>query len=213
MTETQSAHDITPGPVEIVPAAPADISRAAATLAAAFSVDPHVLGLLPRGDVGRPLTTLWERIVRETFDAGGHAYLAVTAGRAEPLGVALWEAPGSKVTLSGMAPGLPAYLRVFRHRFPDAVVTEFLAHRAHPRAPHWYLKAVGTLPEAQGTGVGARLIRDRLAEVDRQHTGAYLEASTEVLVPYYERFGFRPRGPVPCRGTVSAVGMWRPPVS
>lgn len=213
MTETQSAHETTPGPVEIVQAAPSDIFRAAATLTAAFSVDPHVVGLLPRGDVGRPLTTLWERIVRETLDAGGHAYLAVTAGRTEPLGVALWEAPGSKVTLCGMAPGLLTYLRVFRNRFLDAAVTECLAHRAHPRAPHWYLKAVGTLPEAQGTGVGARLIRERLAEVDRQHVGAYLEASTEDLVPYYERFGFRSRGPVPCRGTVSAVGMWRPAVS
>ena len=104
VTETQSAHETTPGPVEIVPAAPSDLSRAAATLAAAFSVDPHVVGLLPRGDVGQPLTILWQRIVRETLDAGGHAYLAVTAGGAEPLGVALWEAPGSKVTLSEMAP-------------------------------------------------------------------------------------------------------------
>ena len=83
MTETQSALETTPGPVEIVPAAPSDLSRAAATLAAAFSVDPHVVGLLPRGDVGQPLTILWQRIVRETLDAGGHVVVVNSgAGRA-----------------------------------------------------------------------------------------------------------------------------------
>ncbi|RLY91150.1 GNAT family N-acetyltransferase [Kocuria tytonicola] len=213
MTDQQNSGETSAGQIEVVPAAPADTARAAATLGAAFAVDPHVVGLLPHGDVTASLTRMWERIVRETFGAGGHAYLAVRAGEQQPLGVALWEAPGSKVSLAGMIPGLLTYLRVFRHRVPDALITELLAHRAHPCAPHWYLKAVGTLPDVRGAGVGSLLIRDRLAAVDRQHVGAYLEASTADLVPYYERFGFRSRGPVPSRGTVDALGMWRPPTA
>lgn len=198
-------------PVEIVPASPSDAAGAAATLAEAFAGDAHVLGLLPRGEVTGSLTRLWRRIVHETFEAGGHVYLAVGEDRSRPEGVALWEAPESKVHLSQMLPGLLSYARVFRGRIADACITEFLTQRAHPRAPHWYLKALGTLPRAQGTGIGTRLLEDRLVAIDREHAGTYLEASTERLVPYYERFGFASRGPVPCRGTVPAVGMSRPP--
>ncbi|RKQ36182.1 GNAT family N-acetyltransferase [Kocuria tytonis] len=212
MSKNQEAPEGSARRIEIVTATPADTPGAAATLAAAFATDAHVVGMLPRGDVARPLTLLWERILLETFHAGGHAYLAVSPGESRPLGVALWEAPGSKVSIPQMLPGVVAYLRIFRSRFPDAFTTELLAQRAHPRTPHWYLKAVGTLPEAQGTGVGTRLVQERLAVVDRQRAGTYLEASTTDLIPYYERFGFVSRGPVPCRGTVPATGMWRPPV-
>ncbi|MDO4919992.1 GNAT family N-acetyltransferase [Kocuria sp.] len=211
MTHSERPRATDRPPFEIVRAVPGDTGRAAETLAAAFAVDPHVVGLLPHGDVDASLTRLWRRIVTETFQAGGHVYLALAPDRPEPLGVTLWEAPGSKVSLRGMLPGLSTYLRIFRTRFADAMTTEYLAHRAHPEAPHWYLKAVGTLPQARGAGVGDRLIRSRLAEVDREGTGAYLEASTEDLVPFYGRFGFERLGPVPCRGTVPAVGMWRPP--
>ncbi|WP_270259167.1 GNAT family N-acetyltransferase [Kocuria marina] len=213
MQTTQGADHDAVQQIDILPAAAADTQRAAATLARAFSVDPHVVGLLPPGDVIGSLTVLWERIVRETLQAGGHAYLAERRGEEQPLGVALWEAPGSKVSIPRMLPGLLTYARVFRNRLPDALATEFLAHRQHPATPHWYLKAVGTLPDLQRTGVGSMLLNERLAHIDREHTGAYLEASTLDLVPFYSRFGFISRGPVPSRGTVPAIGMWRPPVT
>ncbi|WP_423445448.1 GNAT family N-acetyltransferase [Kocuria sp. KSNUG] len=197
--------------LEIVPASRADTDRTAAVLAEAFATDPHVVGLLPHGDVLEALTLLWRRIIREAFAAGGHVYLAVRPGEERPLGAALWTAPGTKVSFPRMLPGVVSYARIFRTRFPDALATELLTQRAQPTSPHWYLKALATAPGAQGTGVGSRLLEDRLADIDRQHAGAYLEASTTDLVPYYERFGFRSRGPVACRGTVPAIGMWRPP--
>lgn len=209
----QNTHDRTGGDVDVVRASLQDVDTAADVLARAFSVDPHVVGLLPRGDVLRPLTRLWRRILRETLAAGGHAYLARRRGAREVLGVALWEGPGEKVSLRQMVPGLLSYLSVFRQRFPDALVTERLAHEAHPDAPHWYLKAVGTVPEVRGEGVGTVLLNDRLREVDGEHVETYLEASTQDLVPYYARFGFVSRGPVPCRGTVPAIGMVRPAVA
>lgn len=197
--------------IEIVPASRADTERAVAVFAEAFATDPHVVGLLPHGDVLEALTLLWRRIVRETFAAGGHVYLAVSAGEDRPLGAALWDAPGTRVSFLRMLPGVVTYARIFRSRFPDALATEHLTQRAQPTSPHWYLKALATVPRAQGTGVGSRLLEDRLMGIDREHAGAYLEASTTELVPYYERFGFRSRGPIACRGTVPAIGMWRPP--
>ena len=210
---TQNHHrSVHPAPqLEIVPASRADTEPAAAVLAEAFATDPHVVDLLPHGDVLEALTLLWRRVVRETFAAGGHVYLAVPPGEDRPLGAALWAAPGTRVSLSRMLPGVATYARIFRTRFPDALATEYLTQRAQPTSPHWYLKALATVPPAQGTGVGSRLLEDRLLEIDRQHAGAYLEASTTGLVPYYERFGFRSRGPIACRGTVPAIGMWRPP--
>ncbi|CAL8897484.1 N-acetyltransferase [Kocuria varians] len=204
-TSEQSTDDY-----EIVRATAEDVGAASEVLAQAFSEDPHVIGMLPRGDVSRALLRLWRRILKETLSAGGHAYLAKRPGHPEILGVALWEAPGYKVSLRQMAPGLASYLGVFKHRLPDAAVSEYLAHEAHPHGPHWYLKALATAPEVRGEGVGTRLLAERLPVIDGEHAEAYLEASTESLVPYYSRFGFVSRGPVPCRGTVPAVGMLRP---
>jgi GNAT superfamily N-acetyltransferase len=72
----------------------------------------------------------------------------------------------------------------------------------HPRAPHWYLYALGTDPKYQGKGIGSSLLRPMLARCDDEARPAYLEASRPENVPYYKRFGFKvageytmPRGP------------------
>ncbi|WP_246248264.1 GNAT family N-acetyltransferase [Micromonospora maritima] len=82
----------------------------------------------------------------------------------------------------------------------------------HPGEPHWYLPFIGVHPEHHGRGVGSALLRDRLTELDRAGTAAYLEASTPRNAALYERLGFRrrpvtldlPDGP-------SLFPMWRDP--
>ena len=73
----------------------------------------------------------------------------------------------------------------------------------HPKAPHWYLYALGTDPLHQGNGIGTALFAPMLARCDAGSRPAYLEASRPENVPYYERFGFKvvgehtmPQGPV-----------------
>ncbi|WP_405090348.1 GNAT family N-acetyltransferase [Micromonospora sp. NBC_01392] len=82
----------------------------------------------------------------------------------------------------------------------------------HPAEPHWYLPFIAVHPAHHGKGVGSALLRDKLAELDRAGTAAYLEASSARNAALYERLGFQrrpttldlPDGP-------SLYPMWREP--
>jgi ribosomal protein S18 acetylase RimI-like enzyme len=61
----------------------------------------------------------------------------------------------------------------------------------HPMdRPHLYLWLLGVRPEAQGYGVGSRLLKAGLERVDAQGLPAFLETSTEENVALYRRHGF-----------------------
>ena len=84
---------------------------------------------------------------------------------------------------------------------------------AHPTdVPHFYLFALGTLPEERGHGLGGALLSHVLATCDAEGLPAYLESSDARNLSLYERHGFRvlselevvPGGPV-------VRPMWRDP--
>lgn len=212
--------------LRVLPAARSDGATAAEILAAAFSRDEHTVGLLPSGDRRRRLHALFTLMVDEAFAAGGHVWLATeipacdgpaTDGPSSDgprvLGVALWEAPGHAPPVHHTVWHLPAYAAVFGRRLRDALRTDRAAAAHRPRVPHWYLKDLGTAPEARGRGVGAALLRHRITAADATGTGIYLESSSAANVGYYRRFGFVERSVVPASGTVDLVGMWRPPAA
>jgi GNAT superfamily N-acetyltransferase len=60
----------------------------------------------------------------------------------------------------------------------------------HPQGPHFYLAAIGTLPEARGKGGASGLLATRLEVCDREGVEAYLESSSANNLPLYERHGF-----------------------
>lgn len=63
--------------------------------------------------------------------------------------------------------------------------------RAHPMdRPHAYLWFLGVTPQAQGRGVGSRLIKAKLDRLDATNTPAFLETATERNVAFYRRHGF-----------------------
>jgi ribosomal protein S18 acetylase RimI-like enzyme len=78
--------------------------------------------------------------------------------------------------------------------------------------PHAYLSFLGVTPQAQGHGVGSRLLASKLRELDAQGRPAYLETQTERNVALYRRHGFevasefRPTPDGPRQWT-----MWREP--
>lgn len=63
-------------------------------------------------------------------------------------------------------------------------------HKARMPEPHWYLLVIGVDPELQGRGVGSALVRDGLAQADRNGHPCYLETSDPRNVAFYERHGF-----------------------
>lgn len=83
--------------------------------------------------------------------------------------------------------------------------------KSHPMdREHAYLWFIGVTPEAQGMGVGSRLLAAGLERVDAQRLPAYLESSNPANVPLYRRFGFEVIGqiqPTPDAPVLDA--MWR----
>ena len=56
--------------------------------------------------------------------------------------------------------------------------------------PHFYLALIGVIPEAQGMGYGAELMRYTLKKADELDLECYLESSKESNVPFYQKNGF-----------------------
>jgi ribosomal protein S18 acetylase RimI-like enzyme len=85
----------------------------------------------------------------------------------------------------------------------------------HPMdRPHDYLWFLGVTPEAQGHGLGSRLIRAHTAELDARGRPSFLETATERNVPLYQRHGYkviseyRPGPDAPL-----CWAMWREPMA
>jgi len=85
------------------------------------------------------------------------------------------------------------------------------AHHPMDR-PHDYLWFLGVTPEAQGHGVGSRLIKSRLDALDAKGRPAFLETATEANVRLYSRHGFEVIGEydAPPDGPKNWA-MWREP--
>ena len=80
------------------------------------------------------------------------------------------------------------------------------------RGDFWYLDLLGTEPEIQGHGVGARLLRAGLDRCDAQGIPAYLETAKHTTVGFYQRHGFELIGDVSFSSDLTIHGMWRPAV-
>lgn len=128
------------------------------------------------------------------------------------LGAAIWRRPGGypEPALTQLRM-VPAYLMLFPREFLRASRAMNVMARAHPREPHWYLFAVGVVPEAQGQGRGAALLEPVLSRCDAEGTPAYLEASSAENARLYEQLGFEPREELEILDGVRVRPMWREP--
>jgi len=98
-------------------------------------------------------------------------------------------------------------------RFPRLVRLRGVMDAHHPMdRPHDYLWFLGVTPEAQGHGIGSRLIKARLDALDEAGRPAFLETATEANVRLYSRHGFKVIGEynAPPDGPKNWA-MWREP--
>ncbi len=126
---------------------------------------------------------------------------------------AVWFPPGDwPPPTSRQLCALPGYVRAFGKRVSAASILVNVAARVHPKAAYWYLACIGVEPGTQGKGLGAALLRSRLAMCDAQQTLAFLESSKPANVPLYEHFGFVAGTPLRLpRGAPRITPMTRPP--
>ena len=83
----------------------------------------------------------------------------------------------------------------------------------HPQEPHWYMPFMGVEPGFQGLGMGSALLKYSLQECDRTQHLAYLEASSERNVAFYERHGFRVIGKFQVGNSPQLFPMIREPIA
>ncbi len=181
---------------------------AAELLARAFARDPVLTAFVGEGTKQTArMTRYFELECGLAFSGYGEVWLD-----ADRLGAAMWRRPGGyPEPLSAQLRMLPKYLRLFPRQFLRASRGLNMLARIHPPEPHWYLFAVGVVPEATGQGRGSALLEPVLQRCDDEQLLAYLEASSEDNARLYTRLGFEPRDEVEVLPGVRVRPMWREP--
>lgn len=195
-----------------VTAGQADIAAAAGDLAAAFVDDP-LFNWFMRPDARRDPARrrFFEVILKEIAFPDGRIQRPAGGGAA-----AVW-IPSEKLgpqPLQRELRGLPMLLNATGPaRFPRLLALRKAMDEAHPLAtPHDYLWFLGVRPDAQGCGIGSRLLRAETARLDAERRASFLETATPRNVPLYQRHGYqviaeyRPRSDAPV-----VWAMWREP--
>jgi GNAT superfamily N-acetyltransferase len=180
---------------------------AAEILGRAFVRDPVLTAFFDKGTKAARLAQYFELECRIALAGYGEIWLDE-----DLLGAALWRRPGGyPEPLSVGLRMLPRALRLFPRQFLRASRSMTRLARLHPREPHWYLFAIGVVPEATGQGRGSALLRPVLRRCDADRVPAYLEASSTDNARLYARLGFEARDEVEVLDGVVLRPMWREP--
>jgi GNAT superfamily N-acetyltransferase len=194
------------------PATSADVTKLAVVLARAFYDDPPLIWLLP--DPARRLgriTRMFGTVIGvESLRYGG---VDIACDGEQILGGAIWLPPGHwQVGFREQVRAVPNHARALASAWGRAARYGRALEEAHPKEPHWYLKAIGVDPAWQGRGVASLLLRSRLDRCDQDGQSAYLEASEPGGISVYEHFGFRRTGNLDMpEGAPAITAMWRAP--
>jgi len=168
----------------------ANADSVAQDLADAFALDP-VFTWFSRADDRRDAARLaFFRHLMKALVLGSGEVLRPSSGGA----AAVWipsEALGA-VPLHKELQGLPLLLGLTGwSRFWRLLQLRDAMDRHHPMdRPHAYLWFLGVTPPAQGHGVGSRLLKAKIDQLDAERRPAFLETATERNVALYRRHGF-----------------------
>jgi GNAT superfamily N-acetyltransferase len=188
-------------------AQPSEAGSLKAALGAAFFDDP-VFGWL----IGQS-STRQARLERYFALQLVHSFADGCVWTSDGLqGAALCMPPGQwRLPPKTMAANGAGFTSVFRARLPRAIGLLAAIERRHLRGAHYYFANIGVAPEAQGQGLGSRLMRPTLDRCDEEGLPAYLEASSERNAALYERLGFRCTEVLRFAGSPPLRLMTRPP--
>ncbi|MGV9710069.1 GNAT family N-acetyltransferase [Gordonia sp. NPDC003424] len=166
--------------VDITVTGTGDLDLVSSLLAQSFADDPVVRWL---SDDARRDKTMFLTLARWAHGPAASVDLALRDGA--PIGAAMWDPPGHKITPTMQVRAMPGFIKAMRGRLRRGLLLEETFLKLRPKEPHWYLGTVGAA--VPGLGVGTALLH---AGLDRVDGPAYLESSNRANIPLYERFGF-----------------------
>ena len=180
--------------------------------AAAFHDDPVMCWAFPDPDIRlAQLDSIFRGFVRDYLPDRGTVHVLDSGC------VTFWRKPDFVYGSAPPADGGGGADAIDEGLFPADVLERLIAldaamAAAHPHdRHHWYLNVIGTRPERQGTGLGARTMAPVLALCDADGLPAYLESSNPRNMTLYRRHGFEQTGEIPLPKGPSLYPMWREP--
>ncbi len=189
------------------PATRQDTDRIVEILVSAFDEDPTWRWAFPDdGKRAQQHQRIWSIFAGAALR---HPYVFLTENEAA---TAIWIPPSSEELNEAEEAEMQRLIEDELASDADRIYAMFSQFdEAHPRdQPHFYLSLLGTHADQRGHGYGLGLLAQNLQAIDQLHQPCYLEASSEVNVPLYSRFGFvvrdrfqpQPGGPI-------VTTMWR----
>jgi len=202
-------------PAAIVPLSRDQLGSAGYVFASSHADYPGWRYVFPDpGQRERALRTFFTATVRDALPFGA-VDAAVVDGRV--VGIAVWLPPGrfpwSFARKLRITPAMVGVLLAAPARFRTFAGLGANAEKLHPTYQHWNLETLGIHQEAQGRGIGTRLMAPGLGRADQVGMPCYLTTAKQANVGFYQRFGFEvvndalplvPGGP-------TSWGMRRPP--
>jgi len=193
-----------------IPATHQTLDAAASDLAAAFTADP-LFDWFMRTDAKRTAARgrFFRVILREAAFSDGVIERPEAGGAA-----AVW------IPSEGLGPqplhreirALPMLLNAAGvGRFARLLQLREAMDKHHPiDRPHDYLWFLGVHPDAQGAGVGSRLLASKTARMDAGGRAGFLETATPRNLSFYNAHGFKTIAEYrPAPGAPLVWGMWR----
>jgi ribosomal protein S18 acetylase RimI-like enzyme len=181
-----------------------DLGPVVATLTESFFGDPLMTWAFPEPSVrAQRLSTLWRYMAEFVYLPGG-----VCTTTEDHSAVALWRDPSNLRS--------EEFRETRGEEFYEAMCGDLdrisamgrVMAQHHPVDPHWYLLAVGVLPEKQGRGLGGDLLNFTLNEVLPAQMPAYLEATSLRSRTLYHRLGFEELSEFGAQDSPPLWGMW-----
>jgi ribosomal protein S18 acetylase RimI-like enzyme len=187
-------------------ATPDDLHTVTATLTESFFGDPLMSWAFPEKSIrAQRLSTLWRFMAEYVYLPGG-----VCTTTEDHSAVALWRDP-SNLRSEEFRDRRGAEFFEAMHGDMDrlSAMSRSMAQH-HPDDPHWYLLAVGVLPDHQGHGLGGDLLTHTLTDLLPSGMPAYLEATSTRSRTLYLRLGFEEISEFTAEDSPPIWGMWYP---
>ncbi|MEO8261181.1 MAG: GNAT family N-acetyltransferase [Pseudolysinimonas sp.] len=187
-------------------ATPADVGLVTETIALAFAADPVWGAALARSDGSTDHHIPFWRLFAEGAIPLGAVHLAD-----DDAAVAVWIPPGEDEMTEEQVDRLG---RVVSENLDPVAQEAMLAlwdrfEAARPAQPHAYLSILATHPGHRGRGIAQQLVRDDLAQFDRQGLPTHLESTNPANDHRYERLGYAKTGTFAGVGDGVIATMWR----